>query len=265
MRGYFLITFLCAMSFLVVKNLLKKFDGIIAVQNLSFAVNKNDIFAIIGPNGAGKTTTFNLLSGVLQADSGEIYFNGDLLRGLKPYQIASRGVVRTFQSVNLFDNMTVIDNVKVGCHKKARSEIFAAALRTGQFRKEEKYITGTAYDTLRLVGLESRAGEMAGNLPFGQQRLLEIARSLAGDPELLLLDEPAAGLNALETSELAALILKLQTQGITIVIIEHDMELVMEISKNIIVLDQGVKIAEGTPRDIQSNKTVIAAYLGEEY
>jgi len=253
------------MSFLVAKNLLKKFDGIIAVNNLSFTVNKNDIFAIIGPNGAGKTTTFNLLSGVLPADRGEIYFNGDLLLGLKPYQIASRGVVRTFQSVNLFDNMTVIDNVKVGCHKKARSEIFAAALRTRKFRKEETYITRTAYDTLRLVGLERRAGEMAGNLPFGQQRLLEIARSLAGDPELLLLDEPAAGLNAYETSELAALILKLQTQGITIVIIEHDMELVMEISKNIIVLDQGVKIAEGTPRDIQSNKTVIAAYLGEEY
>jgi len=253
------------MSFLVVKDLLKKFDGIIAVHNLSFTVNKNDIFAIIGPNGAGKTTTFNLLSGVLRADSGAIHFNGDLMLGLKPHQIASRGVVRTFQSVNLFDNMTVIDNVKVGCHKKARSEIFAAAFRTRQFRTEETYITRKASDTLRLVGLESRAGEMAGNLPFGQQRLLEIARALAGDPELLLLDEPAAGLNAHETSELASLILKLHAQGITIVIIEHDMELVMEISENIIVLDQGVKIAEGTPKDIQSNKTVIAAYLGEEY
>jgi branched-chain amino acid transport system ATP-binding protein len=253
------------MSFLVVKNLLKTFEGITAVNNLSFNVKKNDIFAIIGPNGAGKTTTFNLLSGVLRADRGEIHFNGDPIIGLKPYQIASRGVVRTFQSVNLFDNMTVIDNVKVGCHKKAQSEIFAAALRTRQFRQEEQYISRKAYDTLQLIGLESRAGEMAGNLPFGQQRLLEIARSLAGDPELLLLDEPAAGLNAHETSELAALILKLQSQGITIVIIEHDMELVMEISNNIIVLDQGVKIAEGTPKHIQSNKTVIAAYLGEEY
>jgi branched-chain amino acid transport system ATP-binding protein len=253
------------MSFLVAKNLLKTFNGVTAVYNLSFTVNKNAIFAIIGPNGAGKTTTFNLLSGVLRADSGEIYFNGSPIIGLRPYQIALRGVVRTFQSVNLFDNMTVIDNVKVGCHKKAQSEILAAALRTRHFRQEEQYITHKAYDTLRLIGLEDRAGEMAGNLPFGQQRLLEIARSLAGDPELLLLDEPAAGLNAHETSELAALILKLQAQGITIVIIEHDMELVMEISNSIIVLDQGVKIAEGTPKDIQSNKTVIAAYLGEEY
>jgi len=252
------------MSFLEVNNLSKRFGGISAVNNLSFSIRKHCLFAIIGPNGAGKTTTFNLLSGVLPADGGEIHFKNEPILGLKPYQISSRGMVRTFQSVNLFDNMTVLDNIKVGCHKIGRSEIFSAAFHTRNFRREEQNISEKAYAALRLVGLENRAGEMAGNLPFGQQRLIEIARSLAGDPELLLLDEPAAGLNAHETAELAALLLRLQSQGITIILIEHDMELVMDIAENIIVLDQGIKIAEGMPRDIQNNKAVITAYLGEE-
>ncbi len=252
------------MSFLEVKHLAKRFGGITAVNNLSFFVKKHSIFAIIGPNGAGKTTTFNLLSGVLPADSGEIYFKHKPLMGLKPYQISSQGMVRTFQSVNLFHNMTVLDNIKVGCHKMARTEIFSAAFRTRQCRREEQTITEKAYATLRLVGLENRAGDMPGNLPFGQQRLIEIARSLGGDPELLLLDEPAAGLNAHETKELAMLLLNLQAQGITIILIEHDMELVMDIAEKIMVLDQGVKIAEGAPQEIQTNNDVIAAYLGEE-
>ena len=255
-----------SMSILVVKQLHKRFDGIIAVNDLSLAVNKNEIFAIIGPNGAGKTTAFNLISGVLKADGGTILFKGEPILGLKPHEIAQRGMVRTFQTVNLFDNMSVIDNVKVGCHKNAnaRSEILAAAFRTPGFKKEEARITAISMEALRSIGLAQRAHEMSGNLPFGQQRLLEIARALSGDPEMLLMDEPAAGLNAHETSELASLILKLRDEGITIVIIEHDMELVMEISDRIIVLDQGKKIAEGQPSAIQSNKRVIAAYLGEE-
>jgi branched-chain amino acid transport system ATP-binding protein len=253
------------MPFLVVRQLKKAFDGIVAVNDLSFEVRKNEIAAIIGPNGAGKTTTFNLLSGVLKADTGQIIFKDEPIFGLKPHAIAARGMVRTFQNVNLFDNMTVIDNVKVGSHKKGRIEVFGAAFRTPAFRREEAFITEKSLSVLHLVGLEKRAAEMAGNLPFGQQRLLEIARALAGDPEILLLDEPAAGLNTPETAELAALIIKLRQQGITIVIIEHDMELVMEISENIIVLDQGIKIAEGCPLEIQTNKKVISAYLGEDY
>jgi branched-chain amino acid transport system ATP-binding protein len=253
------------MPFLVVNKLKKTFDGIVAVNDLSFEVRKNEIAAIIGPNGAGKTTTFNLLSGVLKADAGQILFKDESIFGLKPHAIAARGMVRTFQNVNLFDNMTVIDNVRVGSHKKGRIEIFGAAFRTPAFKREEAFISEKSLAVLRMVGLEKRASEMAGNLPFGQQRLLEIARALAGDPEILLLDEPAAGLNAPETAELAALIVHLRQQGITIVIIEHDMELVMEISENIIVLDQGVKIAEGNPLEIQTNKRVIGAYLGEDY
>ncbi len=253
------------MPLLVVNNLCKKFDGIVAVNELSFEVMDHEIFSIIGPNGAGKTTTFNLISGVLKADKGDVLFKDISLLGLKPHAIASTGIIRTFQTVNLFDNMNVLDNVKVGCHKRARSEILASAFRTKQFLREEQQIKHDSFAALCSVGLDSRAGEMAGNLPFGQQRLVEIARSLAGDPEILLLDEPAAGLNAHETSELASLILKLRDLGITIIIIEHDMELVMEISDKIIVLEQGIKIAEGRAVEIQADKKVIAAYLGEDY
>jgi branched-chain amino acid transport system ATP-binding protein len=227
-------------------------------------VQRNEIFAIIGPNGAGKTTTFNLLSGVLPADRGKIFFDGNEILGLPPHDIARRGMVRTFQTVSLFDSMTVLDNVKVGCHGKAGAGLFSAAFRTGSLRREEKEITKKALQALELLGVADRAFDQAGSLPFGQQRLVDIARALASDPEMILLDEPAAGLNAHETTELASLILALKNRGLTVMIIEHDMELIMEIADNIVVLEQGVRIACGPPPVIQKDPKVIVAYLGEE-
>ncbi len=252
------------MAHLQVQGLHKTFDGITAVNDLSFEVQRNEIFAIIGPNGAGKTTTFNLLSGVLAADRGRVFFGGHEILGLEPHDIARRGMVRTFQTVSLFDSMTVLDNVKVGCHGKAGAGLFSAALRTPGLRREEKEITKKAMEALKLLGVADRAYDQAGSLPFGQQRLVDIARALAAEPEMLLLDEPAAGLNAQETAELASLVFSLKKQGLTVMIIEHDMELIMEIADSIVVLDQGMKIACGPPAVIQKEPRVIIAYLGDE-
>jgi branched-chain amino acid transport system ATP-binding protein len=252
------------MAHLQVQGLHKTFDGITAVNDLSFDVRRNEICAIIGPNGAGKTTTFNLLSGVLTADRGRIFFDGQEVLGMPPHDIARRGMVRTFQTVSLFDSMTVLDNVKVGCHARAGAGLFSAAFRTGSLRREEKEITDKAMQALKLLGVADRARDQAGSLPFGQQRLVDIARALASQPEMILLDEPAAGLNAHETAELAALILALKSRGLTVMIIEHDMELIMDIADSIVVLDQGARIAFGPPAAIQKDQRVIAAYLGEE-
>ena len=252
------------MAHLQVQGLHKTFDAVTAVNDLSFDVRRNEICAIIGPNGAGKTTTFNLLSGVLPADRGKIFFDGNEILGLAPHDIARRGMVRTFQTVSLFDSMTVLDNVKVGCHGKAGAGLFSAALRTPGLRREEKEITKKAMEALKLLGVADRAYDQAGSLPFGQQRLVDIARALAAQPEMLLLDEPAAGLNAQETAELASLVFSLKKQGLTVMIIEHDMELIMEIADSIVVLDQGMKIACGPPVVIQKEPRVIIAYLGDE-
>jgi branched-chain amino acid transport system ATP-binding protein len=251
------------MPVLEANNLRKEFDGLVAVDDVSFIVDSDEIVAIIGPNGAGKTTIFNLLSGVLKATSGVVEYNGQVISGLKPYQITPLGIVRTFQNVGLFQSMTALENVMTGHHTRAKPRILTAAMRLPGFFQKEQATMEYALRLLDFVGLEEKANLMASQLPYGQQRLLEIARALATEPKLLLLDEPAAGLNLKETAELSRLIRRIQRQGVTIILVEHDMRLVMEIADRIIVLDRGQKIAEGTPEEIRSNQRVIVAYLGE--
>jgi branched-chain amino acid transport system ATP-binding protein len=251
-------------SLLNVKNLRKEFGGLMAVFDVNFDVEAGEIMAIIGPNGAGKTTTFNLLSGVLPPTGGGVHFEGRQLNGLRPHVITGLGIARTFQTVRLFGNMTCLENVMVGRHVKTGYGLLCAAFRLPRAREEERAIRERALEQLSRVGLEAKADENALSLPFGQQRLLEIARALATEPNLLLLDEPGSGLNRPEKEELDRLIRSIRDDGVTILLVEHDMRFVMGIADRIIVLDYGQKIAEGTPAEIQTNERVIAAYLGEE-
>jgi branched-chain amino acid transport system ATP-binding protein len=245
-------------------DLRKEFGGLMAVFDVSFSVDRNEIVALIGPNGAGKTTIFNLISGVLPPTRGEMRFEGHLLNGLKPHAITGLGVARTFQSVQLFGNMTVLENVMVGRHLKTRYGLISAALHLPHAQSEERTIRQQAMEQLTSVGLEKSANENALSLPFGQQRLLEIARALATEPRLLLLDEVGSGLNQTEKEDLDRLIRVIRDSGVTVLLVEHDVQFVMGIADRIIVLDYGQKIAEGTPDEVGADRRVIAAYLGEE-
>jgi branched-chain amino acid transport system ATP-binding protein len=246
-----------------INNITKIFGGVTALTDVSLAVRKGLITGVIGPNGAGKTTLFNIVTGLYTQTSGEVYLGEKNISLYAPEALAPLGLVRTFQNVELFGQMTVLENVMVGLHTKSRSGIFYCAFKLPQQIKEEKIIKEKAMHWLEFTGLAEEAEITANNLPFGKGRLLEISRALAVEPQLILMDEPAAGLNSRETLMLASLIRKIRESGITIMLVEHDMELVMDICDSIIVLNLGKKLAEGTPREIQENQAVIAAYLGE--
>lgn len=252
------------MKLLEISNLTKSFGGVQAVNDVSFSVNQGEILAIIGPNGAGKTTLFNLITGIYPASTGSIRFKGTEVNGMSAHRVARLGIARTFQNLQIFNNMTVLENVMVGRHTKSKTGFAGAVLPLGPVQREEREIMEKALEMLSMVGLADKALEPATILPYGQQKLLEIARAVAMEPELLLLDEPAAGLNSTETRELVEIIYGLRDQGVTILVVEHDMETVMEIADRLVVLDFGVKLAEGTPYEIQNNQEVITAYLGEE-
>ena len=253
------------MALLKVENLSKSFSGLKAVSNVDLEIKEGELVGLIGPNGAGKTTVFNLLTGVYEPTEGTIIFKGQKINGLAPYKISHRGIARTFQNIRLFGDLSVIDNVKIAYHQHVAYNILSGILRLPKFFRGEEEIYQKAYNLLKIFDLHEKKDELAKNLPYGQQRRLEIARALATKPSLLLLDEPAAGMNPQETQNLMDLIRWIRKEfDLTILLIEHDMSLVMGICERIYVLDYGMIIAHGTPDEIKSNPRVIEAYLGEE-
>ena len=253
------------MALLAINNLNKAFGGLSALTNFNLELHPGELVGLIGPNGAGKTTVFNILTGVYEPTNGTITFNNQNITALKPYVITQRGIARTFQNIRLFSNLTVLDNVRIAYHPNVKYSVASAVTRTPSFYSEEGVLTQKAIDFLKIFNLEDKMYEIAKNLPYGQQRRLEIARALATQPKLLLLDEPAAGMNPQETHDLMNLIKWIREEfDLTILLIEHDMSLVMGACERIYVLDYGIVIAQGTPTEIKANAKVIEAYLGEE-
>ena len=248
---------------LEIKGLTKVFQGLRAVTDMTFSVEQGIIKALIGPNGAGKTTLFNMVTGLLTPTGGKIFFKGQEMNPFPPHIRAKYGLSRTFQIIRPFSEMTVLENVMVGCHLKTRTGLLAAALRLPRCREDERRAREEALKELEFLGLTDKANQLAGSLPMGEQRLMEIARALATDPELVLLDEPAAGLNEKETEHLAENLLRIKERNITILLVEHDMRMVMKVSDEIVVINYGIMIAQGSPSEIRNNPEVIAAYLGK--